>query len=118
MRNNLYQLLLEIPSLKDEKVFVKTEWLRRLWQDLYCEEYKTENIDNFLFNAMLYHNLISYCLDLFSLRNLRKIGPKNSLEKLIEIKKLCEIIKERFKYDINLDLTPEDLLGAKINDNI
>lgn len=107
IRDSILFLLHDIPTLNSDKVEVKTELIRKLYESagpILDDKYNTA--ESYLVVWIAMHQILSSAFDLFRTRN-----KSNLYTKLSRLKEVCLHAKEVLKYkDTQLPLSPEDLI--------
>jgi len=113
VQDAIFKLLEPLPSLNDETVTVKSEWLRKLWESAQCQWHEAKTADSFLVRWMALHRILCEAFDLFRSKKYGK--TQTLLEKLKDLREACDKAKETLGYqDSKLDMTPEDLAVKEI----
>ena len=109
VRNAVFMLLHQLPSLNTEQVNVSGEWLRNLWKAADCQWDEVKTADSFLVRWMATHRILRESFRLFRSKNCGKV--ESLLSKLQLLRQACDKAKEVLGYqDSKFDLTPEDVL--------
>ena len=110
IRNAVYMLLHQLPSLNAEQVNVSGEWLRNLWKAADCRWSEAKSADSFLVQWVATHRILCEAFRLFRSKNHGRV--ETTLSKLQSLRQVCDRAKEVLGYQDSskFDLTPEDVL--------
>ncbi len=115
IRNAVFMVLQELPSLEGEKVEVNGEWLRRLWGAGDCRWWEAKSADEFLVRWLATQKILCEAFDLF--RSERKgTRPKSTLEQLRALRKACVDAKNLMYNDSSsFNVTADDIVAGTIS---
>lgn len=110
IRNAVFNVLQELPTLEGEKAIVKTDWLRQLWDAAQCQWHEEKTADSFLVRWLVTHRILCEAFDLFESKE-----KGTFLDKLADLKQACLQAEETLNYGnkdgtSRLDLSPEDIV--------
>lgn len=111
MRNDMYWVLKDLPSLEGDKLEVSGKLIRQLWDAVGGQWYEHKTADSFLSMWLATHRILCEAFDLF--RTKKKGGTTGTvLERLKELRRACDEARIVLGYlDSKFDVTPEELVG-------
>lgn len=111
IRNAVYKILQQLPSMDGPKATVDTDWIRRLWDAAECRWWEAKTADSFLVHWLASHRILVEAFQLFRSKEYGKSVPK--LEKLKQLREACDYARKVLGYDKDgdeFDVSPEDLV--------
>jgi len=111
LRDAVFMLMKEAPSLDDDTVTVSTKWLRRLWETSGCRWNNVDTAEWFISHWLAMHSILCQAFDVF--RSNKHGKHESFIEKLIALRQSCDLAKKVLKYESSvLDMTPEDVVAS------
>lgn len=104
IKDAVFKVIKDLPSLEGETVTVKTEWLRKLWDSANCRWYDAKTADSFLSEWLSTHMILCEAFDLFESKG-------SLLQRLQKLREACDNANERLNYNAKFDLSPEDIIN-------
>lgn len=107
IENAVMLILRSLPSTEEERVTIRTEDLRRLWDAAQCQWHEAKTADSFLAQWLATHSVLCEAYDMF-----RSTKKESLLVKLRVLREVVDKSKVVLGYeDSTTDMTPEDLVN-------